>query len=74
QNAQATFAVFRHHVSNIPISKIKTLGEGVFVPKKVNPDDVIENLIPDDPKDPTYYVESSINILSWKVVSQEVEI
>ena len=59
---------------NISISKIKTLGEGVFVPKKVNPDDEIENLEPDTPKDPTYYVESAINILSWKVVSQEVEI
>jgi len=46
----------------------------VFVPKKVNPDDEIENLEPDTPKDPTYYVESAINILSWKVVSQEVEI
>jgi len=71
---EGQFGVVRNHVYNISISKIKTLGEGVFVPKKVNPDDEIENLEPDTPKDPTYYVESAINILSWKVVSQEVEI
>lgn len=71
---EGQFGVVRNHVYNISISKIKTLGEGVFVPKKVNPGDEIENLDPDTPKEPTYYVESAINILSWKVVSQEVEI
>lgn len=64
---EGQFGVVRNHVYNISISKIKTLGEGVYDPKK-------ENLVPETPKRPTYYVESAINILSWKVVSQEVEI
>ncbi|MDE6612924.1 MAG: Mfa1 fimbrilin C-terminal domain-containing protein, partial [Muribaculaceae bacterium] len=42
EKVEGQFGVVRNHVYNITISKIKTLGEGVFVPKKVNPDDVIE--------------------------------
>lgn len=74
EKVEGQFGVVRNHVYNVSVTKIKTLGEGVFVPKKVNPDDEVEVIKPDEPKDPTYYVESAINILSWKVVSQEVEI
>lgn len=70
---EGSYGVVRNHVYNIKITKIKTLGEGVFVPKTVGTDPAEE--IKDIPqKEPTYYVESAINILSWKVVSQETEI
>ncbi|MDE6468371.1 MAG: Mfa1 fimbrilin C-terminal domain-containing protein, partial [Muribaculaceae bacterium] len=69
---EGQYGVVRNHVYNIRITKINTLGEGVFVPRPENGDES-ETLIP-PVKSPTYYVESNINILSWKVVSQEVEI
>ena len=70
---EGQYGLVRNHCYTLSISKIKTLGDGVFVPKKVG-DEEPETIDPEDPKDPTYYVVSAINILSWKVVSQEVEI
>lgn len=69
---EGQFGVVRNHVYNIRISKIKTLGEGVFVPRSENGQEA--EVITPAVKDPTYYVESNINILSWKVVSQLEEI
>ncbi|MDE6514058.1 MAG: fimbria major subunit [Muribaculaceae bacterium] len=70
---EGQYGLVRNHIYNLSISKIKTLGDGVFKPVKVG-DEGPEKLDPEDPKDPTYYVESAVNILSWKVVSQQVEI
>ncbi len=70
---EAQYGVVRNHIYNIRITKIKTLGHGVFVPKDLEDGTKAEPISPET-KDPTYYVESNINILSWKVVSQEAEI
>ncbi|MCM1067931.1 MAG: Mfa1 fimbrilin C-terminal domain-containing protein [Muribaculaceae bacterium] len=69
---EGQYGVVRNHVYNVRINRVKTLGEGVFVPNSVGGDEA-ETLTP-PVKKPTYYVESNINILSWKVVSQNVEI
>lgn len=70
---EGQYGVVRNHCYTLSITKIKSIGDGVFIPKKTQ-DEEPEPINPDDPKDPTYYVESSINILSWKVVNQEAEI
>ena len=70
---EAQYGVVRNHIYNIRISKIKTLGHGVFVPHTLEDGTTAEPITPES-KDPTYYVESKVNILSWKIVSQEEEI
>ncbi len=70
---EAQWGVVRNHAYKVTITKISGLGKGVFDPDHVG-DDWGEILDPEDPKDPTYYVESYINILSWKIVAQEAEI
>lgn len=57
--------VVRNHIYNIEIQSIKSLAEGVF-----NPDIPI---IPDSSVK-TYYLASKLRILSWKTVSQSVEL
>lgn len=69
---EGQYGVVRNHIYTINITKIKTLGEGVYAPRPgVGGEE--EAIIP-PVKDPIYYVESAINILSWKVVKQNVEI
>ncbi len=64
---EGQYGVVRNHIYDLSITKIKSLGEGVFDPEN-------EHIDPEEPKNPTFYVESAINILSWKIVSQSVEI
>ena len=64
--------VVRNHAYNINITKINTLGMGIYNPK--SKEEGGEPVKPEGPKDPTYYVESTINILSWKLVEQDAEI
>lgn len=72
---EGQYGVVRNHCYNLSITKIKTLGNGVFAPEtKEEEGTKSEVLDPKEPKDPTYYVESFINVLSWKVVAQEEEI
>lgn len=64
--------VVRNHAYTINITKINTLGMGVYDPR--SKEEGGEKVKPEGPKDPTYYVESTINILSWKLVEQDAEI
>lgn len=66
------YGVVRNHWYEIKVNKVESLGHGVFVPGEGSTPG--EPLIPDDPKDPTYYLGATINVLSWKVVSQEVDL
>ena len=59
------YGIVRNHVYQLTITKIANLGIGVFDP------DV--DIIPDD-KVKEYYLGAKINILSWKVVKQNVEL
>ena len=64
--------VVRNHAYNINITKVNSLGMGVYNPNsKAEGGELIK---PEGSKDPTYYVESTINILSWKLVEQDAEI
>ena len=64
--AEADYGVVRNHWYNLTVSKIANLGHGVWTPG--------ETIVPDDNDTKKYYVAAKINILSWKVVKQSVEL
>ncbi len=64
--AEGDYGVVRNHFYNITINSIKNLGHSVYDPdEKIVPND-------DDLKD--YYVGAKVNVLSWKVVKQSVNL
>ena len=67
---EGNYGVVRNHWYMVNVDKILRLGTGVF-----NPDEGGEQILPPDkPEDPTYYLGARINILSWKIVSQNVDL
>lgn len=64
---EANYGVVRNHHYVVTINKLEKIGKGIF-----NPDEVIV-LGKDDDKE-AYYVGANINILSWKIVNQSVEL
>ncbi len=62
---EADYGVVRNHYYKLNITKIANLGTAVY-----NPD---HNIVPQE-ENPTYYIGANINILSWKVVNQGVEL
>ena len=64
---EAKYGVVRNHHYVVTIDKLEKIGKGIF--------DEDEKIVPDrDPDNDTYYVGAKINILSWKIVSQNVEL
>ena len=64
---EAKYGVVRNHHYVLTVNKLEKMGKGIF-----DPDEVI---VPgDDFDDDTYYVGAKINILSWKIVNQGVEL
>lgn len=64
---EAKYGVVRNHYYKVTINKLENIGKGIF-----DPDEVIVPG-PDDDKE-TYYVGADIKILSWKIVSQTVDL
>lgn len=56
--------VVRNHIYDLTLKTLKGLGTPVF-----NPDEVI---IPEKPEDGLFYLGARINILSWRLVTQNV--
>lgn len=63
---EANYGVVRNHHYLVTINKLEKLGKGVFDPEEV--------IIPGKEDKDTYYIGARINILSWKVVEQGVEL
>lgn len=63
------YGVVRNHWYKLDVSKFTKVGHGLY-----DPDDSTTEIIPDDPEDPLYYLSAKINILSWRVISQNVEL
>lgn len=62
---EAKYGVVRNHHYVVTIDKLEKIGKGIF--------DEDEIIVPGkDPDKDTYYVGAKINILSWKIVSQNV--
>lgn len=64
----ANYGVVRNHLYEVTINSLKNPGHGVF-----NPEEVI---VPGtgNPSDSLFYVGAKINILSWKIVKQSVDL
>lgn len=63
---EANYGIVRNHHYVVTVSTLDKLGKGIF-----NPDEVV---IPEKDDNNTYYIAAQINILSWKVVEQDVEL
>lgn len=63
---EGKYGVVRNHHYVVSINKLENLGKGIF-----NPDEAI---VPSDDDKETYYVGATINILSWKLVNQNVDL
>lgn len=62
---EGSYGVVRNHWYQIVLDKLEKLGTGVF--------DKTEVIIPTTPEQ-KYYLAATINILSWKIVNQSVEL
>ena len=65
---EAKYGVVRNHHYEVTINKLENIGKGIFVPDEV----IVPGDSDDDKK--AYYVGAKINILSWKIVSQDVDL
>lgn len=63
---EGLYGVVRNHYYMLSINSIKNLGKAVYDPEEV--------IIPSDDDIKNYYVGAKINILSWKVVEQGVDL
>lgn len=69
KNDEGYYGVVRNHWYNISINSFSKVGHGVFDPENGN-----EIIVPDEPEDPYYYLGARINILSWRLVDQNVDL
>lgn len=73
--AEGNYGIVRNHVYKVTFTKLTKMGHGIFNPGDgEDPTKPGEPIIPDDDEDDTYFLGSTVNILSWKVVEQEVEL
>ena len=63
---EADYGIVRNHYYNISLKSIANLGTSVYDPDE----DIIVQIVKND----TYAISAKINILSWKIVNQEVEL
>ncbi len=63
---EADYGVVRNHWYRITVNSVKNLGTAVYDPA--------EAILPNDANTKKYYVGAQVNILSWKVVNQTVDL
>lgn len=63
---EAKYGVVRNHHYVVTVNKLENIGKGIF--------DAEEVIVPQNDDDETYYVGANINILSWKIVEQSVDL
>ena len=64
---EAKYGVVRNHHYVVTIDKLENIGRGIF--------DEDEKIVPGgDPNGDAYYIGAKIKILSWKIISQNVEL
>lgn len=69
KTTEGYYGVVRNHWYNLEINKFTRLGHAIY-----DPDNEEEVIKPEDPENPLYYVGAEINILSWRVINQGVEL
>lgn len=79
-NGEGDYGVVRNHWYKVSVKNVMNMGNGIFIPEKVddptNPDEPEdpEPLIPEDPTENKWALRAVINVLSWKIVNQNVDI
>ncbi len=69
------YGVVRNHIYNINLTNVTGLGTPVYDPgQEPGTDPDPEEIIPEKPADEESYLAAEINILSWRVVDQDVEL
>ena len=68
-SAEGYYGVVRNHWYKIEINSFSKVGHGVY-----DPDDTTIEIRPDDPDDTLYYLGARINVLSWRVINQSVDL
>lgn len=63
---EAKYGVVRNHHYVVTINKLEKIGKGIFDPE--------EAIVPGKDDKDTYYVGANINILSWKIIDQTVNL
>lgn len=71
KEALGKYGVVRNHWYVVNVNTVLTLGQGVFIPSDGTEE---EEEIKVDPKKPSYWLGATINILSWKVVQNSVDL
>lgn len=70
QNSVAEYGIVRNHIYNVIINSIGGYGSPVYVGNS----NLVTPEYPDTPGAEDTYVSAQINILSWRLVSQEVDV
>lgn len=60
------YGVVRNHIYDVNINSVKGLGTPVYDPE--------ETIIPQKPKDDDTYIAAQVNVLSWRVVKNNVDL
>lgn len=68
------YGFVRNHWYRITINQLLTVGHGVFDPGTGEDDDEGEEIIPNTPEDPAYFVAANLKVLAWKIVNQGVDL
>ncbi len=68
-SAEGYYGVVRNHWYKIEINSFSKVGHGVY-----DPDDTTIEIKPGKPDDPLYYLGARINVLSWRVINQSVDL
>lgn len=69
-----TYGVVRNHIYEVELNSVIGLGTPVLVYKDENGEEVWEDIIPQKPTPDAYFLGARLNILSWRVVSNGVNL
>lgn len=64
----------RNHWYQITLNKIEKIGFGVFNPGEGTVENPGEEIIPNVPENPEFYVTANLKVLAWKIVSQDIDL
>lgn len=67
------YGVVRNHWYRLNINKIEKIGRGVFTPGDGTDENPGKPIVPEDPEE-FFYLGATINILSWKIVDQDIDL
>lgn len=70
------YGVVRNHIYDCKITSVIGLGTPVYIPENGDddPDDEEEDIYPEKPEDDDTFIAAQINILSWRLVSNDVNL